>query len=40
MPPLSPTLMSCADKAIGAAHFPRGEAPRHIKVPVQLSRER
>jgi hypothetical protein len=40
MPPLSPTLMSCADKAIGAAHFPRGEAPRQIKVPVQLSRER
>ena len=40
LPPLSPTLMSCADKAIGAAHFPPGEAPRQIKVPVQLSRER
>jgi len=38
MPPLSPTLMSCADKAIGAAHFPPGETPRQIKVPVQLSR--
>ena len=38
MPPLSPTLMGCADKAIGAAHFPPGEAPRQIKVPVQLSR--
>ena len=40
LPPLSPTLMSCADKAIGAAHFPPGEAPRQFKVPVQLSRER
>jgi hypothetical protein len=38
MPPLSPTLMTCADKAIGAAHFPPGEASRQIKVPVQLSR--
>jgi hypothetical protein len=38
MPPLSPTLMSCADKAIGGAHFPPGEAPRQIKVAVQLSR--
>jgi hypothetical protein len=37
-PPLSPTLMGCADKAIGAAHFPRGDAPRQIRIPVQLSR--
>ena len=37
-PPLSPTLMSCADKAIGAAHFPGGEAARQIRIPVQLSR--
>lgn len=37
-PPLSPTLMSCADKAIGAAHFPKGEAARRIQIPVQLSR--
>jgi ferric-dicitrate binding protein FerR (iron transport regulator) len=36
-PPLSPTLMSCADKAIGAAHFPGGDAPRKIHIPVQLS---
>jgi hypothetical protein len=40
MPPLSPTLMTCADKAIGAARFPPGEASRQIKVPVQLSRGR
>jgi ferric-dicitrate binding protein FerR (iron transport regulator) len=37
-PPLSPTLMSCADKAIGAARFPGGGAPRVIRIPVQLSR--
>jgi hypothetical protein len=37
-PPLSPALMSCADKAIGAAHFPKGEAPRQVHIPVQLSR--
>ena len=36
-PPLSPTLMSCADKAIGAAHFAGGDAPRQIRIPVQLS---
>ena len=38
-PPLSPTLMSCADKAIGAAHFPGTSAPRQIRIPVQLSRD-
>jgi len=37
-PPLSPTLMSCADKAIVAAHFPRGETARQVRIPVQLSR--
>jgi hypothetical protein len=37
-PPLSPTLMSCANKAIGAAHFPGGESARQIRIPVQLSR--
>ncbi|HMI83057.1 MAG TPA: FecR family protein [Polyangiaceae bacterium] len=37
-PPLSPTLMSCADKAIGAAHFSASDAPRLIRIPVQLSR--
>jgi hypothetical protein len=37
-PPLSPTLMSCADKAIGGAHFPGGEAARQIRIPVRLSR--
>jgi hypothetical protein len=37
-PPLSPTLMSCADKAIGAARFPGGEAVRQVHIPVQLSR--
>jgi len=36
-PPLSPTLMSCADKAIGGAHFPRGEAVREIVIPVHLA---
>jgi hypothetical protein len=36
-PPLSPTLMSCADKAIGAARFPRGEAVREIHIPVHLA---
>jgi hypothetical protein len=37
-PPLSPTLMSCANQAIGTAHFPKGEAARQIRIPVQLSR--
>ena len=37
-PPLSPTLMGCADKAIGAAHFPGSDTPRQIRIPVQLSR--
>jgi hypothetical protein len=36
-PPLSPTLMSCADKAIGGAHFPSGEAVRDIVIPVHLA---
>jgi len=36
-PPLSPTLMSCADKAIGGAHFPGGEAIREIVIPVHLA---
>jgi hypothetical protein len=37
-PPLSPALMSCANEAIAAAHFPKGETPRQIRIPVQLSR--
>jgi hypothetical protein len=37
-PPLSPTLMSCADKAIGAAHFPSGDAERQVRIPVHLVR--
>jgi hypothetical protein len=36
-PPLSPTLMTCADKAIGGAHFPRGEGVREIHIPVHLA---
>jgi hypothetical protein len=36
-PPLSPTLMTCADKAIGAAHFSGSDAVRKIHIPVQLS---
>jgi hypothetical protein len=36
-PPLSPTLMSCADKAIGGAHFPGGEAVHEIVIPVHLA---
>jgi hypothetical protein len=37
-PPLSPTLMGCANDAIGAAHFPGGEVARQIRIPVQLTR--
>jgi hypothetical protein len=36
-PPLSPKLMSCADKAIGGAHFPAREALREIVIPVHLA---
>jgi hypothetical protein len=37
-PPLSPTLMTCADKAIGAAHFPSGDGERRVRIPVHLAR--
>jgi hypothetical protein len=37
-PPLSPTLMSCAQEAITASRFPKGMAVREIRVPVTLSR--
>jgi hypothetical protein len=37
-PPLSPTLMSCAQEAITSSRFARGAAVRQIRVPVALSK--
>lgn len=37
-PPLSPTLMNCADKAVGEAHFPGGDSVREVRIPVRLGR--
>jgi hypothetical protein len=37
-PPLSPTLMSCAQEAIGSSRFPAGEGVRQIRVPVNLAK--
>jgi hypothetical protein len=37
-PPLSPTLMTCAQEAITSSRFPAGEGVRQIHVPVNLSR--
>jgi hypothetical protein len=37
-PPLSPTLMSCAQEAITSSRFPPAEELRQIRVPVSLSR--
>jgi hypothetical protein len=36
-PPLSPTLMMCADKAIGGIRFAESDVTRQIQVPVRLS---
>jgi len=37
-PPLSPTLMTCAHEAVAAAHFPRHDGVREIRVPVIFAR--
>jgi hypothetical protein len=37
-PPLSPTLMSCAQEAIASSRFAPGEGVREIRVPVTLSK--
>ena len=37
-PPLSPTLMSCANRAIAEARFAKSDAVRTIRIPVQLAR--
>jgi hypothetical protein len=36
-PPLSPTLMACAEEQIRKARFPRAAGPTRVHVPVELT---